>query len=159
MMRLRQPMGHVLVLAMLTATGLFPSSFELQFERLQPALTDLSAADRDIVDDAINLIKQGEHVLALSRLSSLKQQSRQNSSLRILASYALLQAGNVIGAFAEAEKAHEAPNGNSYKCWFLAKVALLNGKKGVCERELEHLKSAGDMVSEVKQLEQELEQN
>ncbi len=152
-------MSYVLALTILTATGLFSASFELQFDRLQPALTELSAADRDIVNDSINLIKQGEHILALSRLSSLKQRSPQNSSLRILVSYALLQAGNVVGAFTEAEKAHEAPNGNSYKCWFLAKVALLNGKKDVCERELEHVKGAGDMAAEVRQLEQELGQN
>jgi len=158
-MRLPHPISYLLVLLLLTATGLFSASFELQYDRLQPALTELSSADRDIVQDSVNLIRQGEHLLALSRLSSLKQRSPQNSSLRILASYAILQAGNVVGAFAEAEKAHEAPNGNSYKCWFLAKVALLNGKKDVCERELKHVRGSGDMVTEVKQLEQELKQN
>jgi Flp pilus assembly protein TadD len=108
------------------------------------------------VGDAIALIRNDEHVLALARLSSLKQANPQNSSLRILASYALLQVGNLVGAFEEAEKAHTAPNGNSYRCWFLAKVALLNGKKSRCERELEHLKRIGDMAAEAAELEKEL---
>jgi hypothetical protein len=150
-----------LFVAVTTGLALADSSekFDLNFGRLESALEVLSAAERDTVSDSINLIKSGENVLALSRLSSLKQQSPQNSSLRILAAYALLQAGNALGAFEEAEKAHAAPDGNSYKCWFLAKVALISGKRAVCERELEHIKGAGDMVAEVKQLERDLKKN
>ncbi len=149
-----------LAIATVSATaGLQAESFDLNYDRLRGALNEITGSDQDTVSDAINLIKKGEHVLALSRLSSLKQTNPNNSSLRILAAYALLQAGNLLGAFDEAEKAHDAPNGNSYKCWFLAKVALLNGKKTICERELEHIRSAGDMVSEARQLEKELKKN
>jgi len=151
------------VFLVLTVVGLATvaqaTEFDLNFDRLTPGIDVLTSADRDVVADTINLIKRGDHALALTRLSSLKQQNPENSSLRILASYALLQAGNLAGAFQEAEQAHEASNGNSYKCWFLAKVALLNGKKELCERELKHVKSAGDMVAEAKQLEQELAKN
>jgi len=146
----------VVAISVGVALGAGPDKFALRFDRLEPALDVLSAADRDTVSDAINLIKSGENVLALSRLSSLKQASPKNSSLRILAAYALLQTGNALGAFEEAEKAHDAPDGNSYKCWFLAKVALLSGKRAVCERELEHVRGAADMVAEAKQLEREL---
>jgi Flp pilus assembly protein TadD len=152
----------VLLLAALSAgvaLGDTPEEFDLKFDRLEPVLEVLSAADRDAVSDAINLLKRGENVLALSRLSALKQRNPNNSSLRILASYALLQAGNLLGAFEEAEKAHVAPNGNSYKCWFLAKIALINGKTAICERELEHVKGAGDMVAEARELEKELKSN
>lgn len=136
-----------------------PTEFDLKFERLQPAIDTLSVAEREAVADAISLIKRGENVLALSRLSGLKQRRPNNSSVRILASYALLQVGNLLGAFEEAEKAHDAPDGNSYKCWFLAKIALMNGKSAICERELDHVHSAGDMVGEARELEEELKRN
>lgn len=132
---------------------------ELKYERLNPAIDLLNSSDRNVVRDAISLLKRGDHLLALSRLAAIKEQNPDNSSLRILASYALLQAGNLPGAFEEAEAAHKAPNGSSYKCWFLAKVSLLAGKKDSCRRELEHVKKAGDMVAEVRQLEKELEKN
>jgi len=131
----------------------------LNYERLEPAMEVLTNADRDVVADAINLIQRGEHTLALSRLSSLKRRSPQNSSLRILASYALLQVGNLAGAFEEAERAHRAPGGNSYQCWFLAKIALLNGKRDVCEREIGHVESAGGMAAEAEALRKELVNN
>jgi hypothetical protein len=67
--------------------------------------------------------------------------------------------GNLVGAFEEAKKAESAPNGNSYKCWFLAKVAVLAGDRKVCRRELKHVKQAGDMVAEVTALERELKGN
>jgi Flp pilus assembly protein TadD len=119
----------------------------------------LGASDRNVVRDAISLLKRGDHLLALSRLTAIKDQNPDNSSLRILASYALLQAGNLLGAFEEAEAAHNASNGNSYKCWFLAKVSLLAGNKESCRRELDHVKKAGDMVAEVRELEKELKKN
>lgn len=131
----------------------------LKYERLNPAIDLLNDSDRNVVRDAISLLKRGDHLLALSRLAAIKEQNPDNSSLRILASYALLQAGNLLGAFEEAEAAHKAPNGNSYKCWFLAKVSLLAGNKESCRRELEHVKKAGDMMAEVRQLEKEMEKN
>ena len=132
--------------------------FDLDYARLSGPLGELSGADRDTVRDTIELIKQGEHTLALNRLSSLNQSNPQNSSLHILASYALLQAGNLVSAFGEAEKAHATPDRTSYKCWFLAKVAMLNGNKSVSEREVHHVEGAGDMVAQAKELEREYAQ-
>jgi Flp pilus assembly protein TadD len=138
------------------ALGASAETFKLRYERLEPQLDELTDRDRDVVSDAINLIKEGEHVLALARLSELKERNPKNSSLRVLASYALLQTGNLLGAFEEAERAHDTPPGDSYRCWFLAKVALLNGKLEICDREIEHVRSDPAMAAEVRELEQEL---
>ncbi len=130
--------------------------FELEYERLSAPIAALGTGDRDVVRDTIQLIRQGEHALALNRLSSLTERNPQNSGLRILASYALLEAGNLAGAFEQAEKAHQAPDRNSYTCWFLGKVALLSGNREVCERELHHLERAGpDMLAQERALEEE----
>jgi len=140
-----------------SAGALARPGFELDYGRLSGPLAKLPPPDQNAVHDAIRLIKDGDHALALARLSSLMDQKNpQNSSLRILASYALLQAGNLLGAFQEAEKAHEAPGGGMYACWFLGKVALLNGNKEVSERELRHLKRAGGMAAETDELEKEI---
>lgn len=131
-------------------------AMELRFDRLASALTLLSDADRKIVDQAAQLIREGENVGALARLSSLTHSNPDNSSLRILIAYAQLQLGNLTGALDEAKKAHEAPNGNSYRCYFLAKIAFLTGDKVTCRRELSHAKNAGDMPEEVRQLENDV---
>jgi len=129
---------------------------ELQFDRLTSALTLLSDADRKIVNDAAQLIREGENAGALARLSVLTHTNPDNSSLRILIAYAQLQLGNLTGAFDEAKKAHEAPNGNSYRCYFLAKIAFLTGDNVTCRRELNHAKNAGDMPVEVRQLQNDV---
>ena len=90
-------------------------SMDLRFDRLTSALTLMSDADRKIVGEAAQLIREGEHVGALARLSALTHANPDNSSLRILMAYAQLQLGNLTGALDEAKKAHEAPNGNSYR--------------------------------------------
>ncbi|MFN7992943.1 MAG: tetratricopeptide repeat protein [Bryobacteraceae bacterium] len=128
----------------------------LQFDRLATALTLLSDGDRRIVSEAVQLIREGEHTGALARLTALTDRNPENSSLRILIAYAQLQLGNLRGAFDQATIAESAPNGNSYKCYFRAKLALLTGDKVTCQRELEHLKGAGDMKAGVKQIEGEL---
>jgi Flp pilus assembly protein TadD len=133
-----------------------PAPVELQFDRLASALTLLSDSDRKVVDQAVQLIRAGEHVGALARLSTLTQSNPNNSSLRILMAYAQLQLGNLTGAFDEAKRAHDAPNGNSYRCYFLAKIAFLTGDTVTCRRELNHVKNAGDMPDEVRQLQNDL---
>ena len=70
--------------------------------------------------------------------------------------YAQLQLGNLTGALDEAKKAHDAPNGNSYRCYFLAKIAFLTGDNATCRRELNHAKNAGDMPEDVRQLENDV---
>jgi Flp pilus assembly protein TadD len=127
-------------------------TMELRFDRLASALTLLGDADRKIVDEAAQLIREGEHAGALARLSILTHSNPDNSSLRILMAYAQLQLGNLTGALDEAKKAHEAPNGNSYRCYFLAKIAFLTGDTVTCRRELNHAKNAGDMPEDVRQL-------
>lgn len=131
-------------------------AIELRFDRMASALTLLSDSDRKIVDEAAQLIREGEHAGALARLSALTHANPDNSSLRILIAYAQLQIGNLTGALDEAKKAHEAPNGNSYRCYFLAKIAFLTGDNGTCRRELNHAKNAGDMPDEVRQLQNDL---
>jgi Flp pilus assembly protein TadD len=134
-------------------------TMELRFDRLTSALTLMSDSDRKVVDQAAQLIREGEHVGALARLSSLTQTNPDNSSLRILIAYVQLQLGNLTGAFDEAKKAHEAPNGNSYRCYFLAKIAFLTGDKVTCQRELNHVKNAGDMKEDARQLEGDLKKS
>jgi Flp pilus assembly protein TadD len=134
-------------------------TMELRFDRLTSALTLLSDSDRKIVDDAVHLIREGEHVGALARLSTLTHSNPDNSSLRILMAYAQLQLGNLTGALDEAKKAHDAPNGNSYRCYFLAKVAFLTGDSATCRRELNHTKNAGDMPEDVRQLQNDLKKS
>ena len=131
-------------------------SMDLRYDRLASALTLLNDGDRKIVDEAVHLIRQGEHAGALARLSTLTHSNPENSSLRILMAYAQLQLGNLTGAFDEAKKAHDAPNGNSYRCYFLAKIAFLTGDSVTCRRELNHVKNAGDMPNEVRQLQNDL---
>ena len=131
-------------------------SMDLRFDRLASALTLLTDADRKIVDEAVQLIREGEHAGALARLSALTHSNPENSSLRILMAYAQLQLGNLTGALDEAKKAHEAPNGNSYRCYFLAKIAFLTGDTVTCRRELNHAKNAGDMPEGVRELQNDL---
>jgi len=135
------------------------ASVDLRMEPLADSLKLLKSEERTAVEQAVEFIRRGENTTALARLSTLTGANPQNSSLRILSAYALLQLGNFLGAFEEAKKAEAAPNGNSYKCWFLAKVALLAGDKEVCRRELEHARKAGHLASDIKAIEKELQRN
>ena len=135
------------------------AKLDVRMERLAESLKLLKVTDRSVVDQAVALIRKGENTAALAQLSTLNRANPKNSSLRILTAYALLQVGNLVGAFEEAKKAESAPNGNSYKCWFLAKVAVLAGDRKVCKRELKHVKTVGDMAAEVRALEKDLRKN
>ena len=133
-----------------------PPAMELRFDRLASALTLMNDADRKIVEESAQLIREGESAGALARLSALTHSNPENSSLRILIAFAQLQLGNLTGALEEAKKAHDAPNGNSYRCYFLAKIAFLTGDKITCQRELTHAKNAGDMPEDVRKLENDV---
>ncbi len=146
----------LLVLWSWTATPASAVTFDLRLDRLAEAFGILPEHDRKAVDEIISLIKRGENNDAYQRLHELNKTNPSNSSLRVLTSYALLQLGNAIGALEEADKAHDAPNGNSYKCLFYAKIAFLNGKSEACKRELSHVRKVGDMPKEVKALEKEM---
>lgn len=132
--------------------------FELRLDRLSEAFQLLPEADRGTVDEVLALLKKGDHQEALKRLNVLNRMNPENSSLRVLTAYGLLQVGNLLGAFDEARKAEKASNGNAYKCWFLSKVALINGDTMACRRELNHVKGSKDkgLQQEVKQVQNQL---
>lgn len=132
------------------------ATFDLRWDKLSDAFHLLPDSDKGTLEQAIQFIRQGEHSAALLRLTELNKNHPENSSLRILSAYAMLQVGNLLGAFQEAEKAEQAANGNSYRCWFLSKVAFMSGQEAVCKRELKHARNAGDLPDEVKSLEAEM---
>ena len=139
----------------LSASG-HAATFTLRFERLAEALAGLKEADRSTVKRAIESIKKGENTVALTQLSALTRNYPMNSSLRILTAYVLLQTGNLLGAFDEARKAETAQDWNSYKCWFLAKIAFIAGDNAVCKRELAHARQDKSAAEDVRALELEL---
>lgn len=140
------PRFMLLLLASCLPASLGAQTFDLRFDRLTSALATLSAGDRTAVDQAIELMRKGDNNLALVRLSALNEKNPQNSSLRILTAYSMLRLGNLVGAFDEADKAEKAPNGDAYKCWFLAKLAFLKGDMAVCRKEMSHAKANGEDV-------------
>lgn len=157
MMKNHKPLFLFVFLALSIVAPIRAADFNLRVERLAGSLSGLKSVDRTVVDEALQLIQKGENSLALVRLTALNKENPRNSSLRIMTAFVMLQLGNLVGAFEEAKKAERAPDGEAYKCWFLAKVALLAGDKTVCERELKHAQDAGYAAAEVKELKQQLE--
>ncbi|MFN0104295.1 MAG: hypothetical protein ACKV2U_19690 [Bryobacteraceae bacterium] len=51
------------------------------------------------VEQAVDLIRKGEHGLALLRLTSENKDTSAPAQVRIFSAYALLVAGNTLGAF------------------------------------------------------------
>lgn len=131
-------------------------SFDLNFDRLQEAFRLIPDSDKGAVDEVIALVKRGDHKEALARLNALNKQFPDNSSLRVLTAFALVNLGNYLGAFEEADRAHDSPNGNPYKCLFYSKVALLAGRTEACKRELQHAKDNKEQPKEIKAIEAEL---
>jgi Flp pilus assembly protein TadD len=132
------------------------ATFDLRLDRLADSFKLLQETDRASVDEVVGLIKMGDHSGALARLQELNQRNPQNSSLRVLTAYTMLQLGNLVGAFDQARQGEATPGKDSYKCWVLAKIALLNGDDAVCKRELKHVRKVGDMPEEAKSLEAEI---
>ncbi|MCX6625803.1 MAG: hypothetical protein NTY38_33015, partial [Acidobacteria bacterium] len=106
---------------LLFAAGAAAETLDLRPDRLAASLGKLSGGDQRAAKQALELIRKGEHSLALAQLTALTSRNPNASSIRILASYAMLQLGNLIGAFGEARKAETTSDANSYSCWFLAK--------------------------------------
>lgn len=148
-------MRPILILTLLLASvpPVGAISFELNFDRLQEAFRLIPDSDRGSLDEVIVLVKKGEHKEALSRLNALNKKFPDNSSLRVMTAFALVNLGNFLGAFEEADYAHDAPNGNPYKCLFYARVALLAGRPEACQRELKHAKDNKEQPKEVKEIE------
>ena len=154
-----RPRAWVFLLLMaLTLAPARAEIFALKFERLQGALAMLSATDRQTVDNAIVLIKRGEHNLALIELNTVAKTNPTSAGVRVLTAYALLNLGNTLGAFKEA-KAAERVGHDSYICAFLGRVAYLVGDVRACKREIRHLRAAGDVEGEGVALERRLTRN
>ena len=111
----------------------------LDFRALIEPLQDLTPPDRDNIYEALALIKQKQHLLALANLTGLTQRNPDNSAVRILRAYVLLELGNLSGALDDADAAEAAGAHAAYKCWFLAQVAHLAGNKPLCRREVKHI--------------------
>lgn len=146
--------GCVLLMA-LTLIPAQAEVFSLKFERLNGALAMLSATDRQTVDNAIALIKRGDHNLALIELNSVAKTNPSSAGARVLTAYALLNLGNTLGAFKEAKTA-ESVGHDSYICSFLGRVAYLVGDVRACKREIKHARAAGDPDGEAAALEREM---
>jgi predicted Zn-dependent protease len=132
---------------------------QLKLKRLRPSLASLTRGERGTVDRAVALIRKGEHTAALAQLTELTRDNPNNSAVRVVLAYALLQAGNLAGAFQHATQAEAAPDHNSYVCLFLARVAWLVGDTEACRRELGHVRAAGTDRGDADALERQLARN
>ena len=117
----------------------------------------LTPADRDSIDGAVALIKQKQHLLALANLTGLRQRNPDNSAVRILRAYVLLELGNVSGALNDADAAEASGAQAAYKCWFLAQVARLAGNKPLCRREIKHIANDPTFGPRAEKLRRELD--
>src|SRR5262249_53184491 len=120
------------------APGAAPQ-LRLEIKALAEPLRDLKPEEARIVDDAIELIQKGEHAPAFLALTGLTERNPNNSALRVLRAYTLLQLGNLLGALDEARAAESGRIRSAYRCWFLAQVAYLAGNKPLCKREIRHV--------------------
>ncbi len=143
-------------LLLFLASAMPAETMELRADRLSSSLAKLSGTDQQAAEQALRLIRKGEHSLALAQLTALTKDNPNNSALRILAAYSFLQLGNLVGAFREAKQAESSADANTYACWFLAKVSWLTGDKAICRREIGHLRHAGAMTPEAIALEKQL---
>ena len=130
---------------------------ELDLRSLTEPLQDLTPADRDTIDGAVALIKQKQHLPALAYLSGLTQRNPDNSAVRILRAYVLLELGNLSGALEDADVAEASGAQAAYKCWFLAQVARLAGNKPLCRREIQHIANDSTYGPQAEKLLRELD--
>ena len=136
----------LVLLVCLAATSRLPASASVEASKvtldvkaLAEPLRDLKPEEAQIVDDAIRLIQSGEHTQALLSLTRLTESNPNNTALRILRSYVLLQLGNLLGALDDARAGEGGRVRSAYRCWFLAQVAYLAGNKPLCKREIRHV--------------------
>lgn len=111
----------------------------LDLSALTGPLQELTPEERKVVDETVELIRQKRHTAALLNLSRLIGSNPQNSALRVLRAYVLLEVGNVSGALDEARSAEASGLRSAYRCWFLAQVAYLAGNVPLCRREIKHI--------------------
>jgi hypothetical protein len=140
-------------------TRALAADFSIDYSRLTPSLRLLTDDDRAAVERAVEAIKAGNDTIALASLTSLTASNPENSSLRILAAYAQLRLGNLLGALDQARRAEKAPDGNAYKCVFLSRVALAAGDRRTCQHELDHALKAGERGTDITAVQNGLKQN
>jgi Flp pilus assembly protein TadD len=145
-----------LLILLLLAAALQSAPVDLPLKGLSEPLQTLTNPQRKTLDRSIALIRRGEHLAALSVLQEMAKNTPGSSAVRVVLSYALVQAGNIAGAFDEARIAEGAPDHNSYVCVFLAKIALLAGDASTCRREIEHARPTGKHQKDIKEIESAL---
>jgi Flp pilus assembly protein TadD len=155
-MNTRRSLWKIVLLSQAVAGGAWAAEMELKLKELQPSLSRLASGSRTTVDQAVQLIRKGQHTAALAHLTELSRANPDNSAVKVVLAYGLLQAGNLVGAFDRAKEAEAAPDHTSYVCLFLARVAYLVGDPLTCRREVEHVRQAGDYKTEVRALERDL---
>jgi hypothetical protein len=146
----------VVVFAFLALGSAPAQDVDFKMKRLGPSLEALAPNARATIDKAVRLIRSREHTAALALLTELSRANPQNSSIKVVLAYGLLQAGNLLGAFDTAKEAEAAPDHNSYMCLFLARVAYLVGDAATCRREVQHVRQAGHFKREVSAIERDL---
>lgn len=144
-------------LAILFFCGIAHAQPRLDLKALAEPLQDLTPADRATVDQVIKLIQDKKHLQALTYLTDLTVRNPQNSSVRVLRAYVLLELGNIVGALGDARNAEASGSHAAYRCWFLAQVAYLAGDKPLCRREIKHLSGNATYAQGVDQLRRDLQ--
>jgi predicted Zn-dependent protease len=112
----------------------------------------LDTADAKVFDDAIELIKQGNHALALLSLTRLTGSNPRNVAVRATRAYVLLQVGNLLGALDDARIAEKTGPHTAYRCWLLAQISYLAGNQHLCKREIKHLEGNAEYGAEAAKL-------
>jgi hypothetical protein len=111
----------------------------------------LGSADGKVFDDAIQLIKSGNHAEALLSLTRLTGSNPKNVAVRATRAYVLLQVGNLLGALDDARMAEKNPH-SAYRCWLLAQISYLAGNERLCKREVKHLEGNPEYGGEAAKL-------
>ncbi len=146
------------LLLMLAVTGLAaaasitPPQPKLDEVALAGSAHTLGSADAKVFDDAIGLIKQGNHAEALLSLTRLTGSNPKNVAVRATRAYVLLQVGNLLGALDDARVAEKTGPHAAYRCWLLAQISYLAGNQRLCKREVKHLEGNPDYGAEAAKL-------
>src|SRR5579862_7871221 len=95
------------VTGLAAAAGITPPQPKLDEAALAGSAHTLGSADAKVFDDAIGLIKQGNHAEALLSLTRLTGSNPKNVAVRATRAYVLLQVGNLLGALDDARVAEK----------------------------------------------------
>jgi hypothetical protein len=140
---------------MAAAAGIPKPEPKLDEAALAEPARALNSADGKVFDDAIQLIKLGNHAEALLSLTRLTGSNPKNVAVRATRAYVLLQVGNLLGALDDARIAEKNPHA-AYRCWLLAQISYLAGNERLCKREVKHLEGNPEYGAEAAKLGQNL---